>query len=312
MAATSIEWTKGDDGSLGMTWNPTVGCTRFSEGCRNCYAFALHDMRHDAYKNGKQVPEQYAKPFKELQLMTDRIDAPLHWKKPRRVFVNSMSDLFHEDVPDEFIDRVFATMAVCPQHTFQILTKRAERLPEYFRSGRQGRVNDAAIVKNDRQVWFLNNGDVSGPAWPLLNVAIGVSIENPLQMRRLYYLAKTPAAIRFVSAEPLLAPLDFREQLETAHWTPGIDWVIVGGESGPEARPCNLEWISNIVRQCKVAATACFVKQWGSRPFIDTTGGSRYDDHTFHKLKDKKGGDPLEWPEKIRVRQFPTTRTTCT
>ncbi len=120
---TTISWTD-------VTWNPTVGCTRVSPGCKNCYAFTLHDMRHAAHKDGKNLPEQYAKPFTELQMIADRLEDPLHWKKPRMVFVNSMSDLFHEDVPDEFIDKVFAVMALCPQHTFQVLTKRPERMLE--------------------------------------------------------------------------------------------------------------------------------------------------------------------------------------
>jgi len=125
MGQTGIEWTD-------RVWNPTVGCTRVSDGCRHCYAFQLHDQRHAAYQAGKKLPIQYARPFKELQLVPDRLENPLHWRKPCRIFVNSMSDLFHDDVPDEFIDRVFAVMAMCPQHTFQVLTKRAEKMLQYL------------------------------------------------------------------------------------------------------------------------------------------------------------------------------------
>jgi protein gp37 len=121
---SAIAWTD-------ATWNVSIGCTRVSPGCKACYAYALHDMRHEAHGRGKRVPLQYAKPFKEVQLMPDRLTAPLHWRKPRRVFVNSMSDLFHEDVPDEFIDRVFAVMALAKRHTFQVLTKRADRMRDY-------------------------------------------------------------------------------------------------------------------------------------------------------------------------------------
>jgi protein gp37 len=135
--ASSIEWTD-------ATWNPVVGCTKVSPGCKNCYAKTLHDLRHKAHGEGKKVPAQYAHPFEVVQLMPDRLTDPLSWRKPRKVFVNSVSDLFHKDVPDEFLDWVFAVMALAPRHTFQVLTKRADRMREYMTNPRLiDRLDDA-------------------------------------------------------------------------------------------------------------------------------------------------------------------------
>lgn len=164
MGDTSIEWTD-------KTWNPVVGCEQISAGCGRCYAKSLHDMRHKAYKSGKQLPAQYAVPFETVQLMPGRLTDPLRWRAPKRVFVNSVSDLFHEDVPFEFIDKVFAVMALAREHTFQVLTKRAERMADYMSGERQAGVSDAArTMLGDKGAW-LNN-------WPLRNVHIGVSVED--------------------------------------------------------------------------------------------------------------------------------------
>jgi len=210
---SNIEWTE-------MTWNPVTGCTKISQGCKHCYAERmakrLTAMGSERYRNGFQVT-----------LHPDLLDVPRKWRQPRVVFVNSMSDLFHEDIPDEYIARVFDTMRECPQHTFQVLTKRADRL--------------AALG--------------SKLAWPK-NVWMGVSVEDVRVISRVDGLRAVPAAVRFLSLEPLIGPLD-NLPLQ------GIDWAIVGGESGPRARPMKREWVTSILRQCRAAKVAFFFKQWG-------------------------------------------------
>jgi protein gp37 len=214
VATTSnIEWTE-------MTWNPVTGCRKVSQGCKHCYAERMAKrllaMGAVRYKNGF-----------EPTLHNDLIDLPKRWKKPRVIFVNSMSDLFQEDVPDYFIRRVFSTMEACPQHTFQILTKRSERLREL------------------------------GPTlpWPR-NVWMGVSVEDARVIGRVRDLIAVPARIRFLSCEPLIGPL-------TNLPLKGIHWVIVGGESGPGARPMQPEWVDSIHRQCQRKNVPFFFKQWG-------------------------------------------------
>ena len=210
---TKIEWTE-------VTWNPVTGCTKLSQGCKHCYAERmakrLQAMGAPRYVNGFN-----------LTLQEDLIDLPRSWRRPRLVFVNSMSDLFQEDVPVEFIRRVFETMAACPQHTFQVLTKRSERLTEL-----------ASTLPWRNNIW------------------IGVSIENLQVIDRVSHLRKVPAAVRFLSCEPLIGPLD-PLPLE------GVHWVIVGGESGPRARPMRSEWVTSILEQCRAAEVAFFFKQWG-------------------------------------------------
>ena len=215
MTTTSkIEWTE-------QTWNPTVGCTKISAGCKNCYAETmanrLQAMRAPGYERG----------FK-LTLLPNRLKEPLARKKPTIYFVNSMSDVFHEKVPFEYIDQIFDTIRQTPQHTYQMLTKRADRLAEYFKT----RV-------------------------PPDNAWIGVSVENKRHgLPRIDHLRTVPAKIRFLSVEPLL------EDLGSFDLT-GIHWVIVGGESGPGARPMKLAWLENVRRQCEAAGVAFFFKQWG-------------------------------------------------
>jgi protein gp37 len=208
-----IEWTD-------VTWNPVTGCTKISQGCKNCYAERmakrLKAMGSARYRDGFSIT-----------LHADLLDLPRRWKQPRTVFVNSMSDLFHEDIPDEYIARVFETMRGCPQHTFQVLTKRAERL--------------ASLAP--RLPWSQN-------------VWMGVSVEDARVVERIPCLQKVPAAVRFLSLEPLIGPLE-NLPLE------GINWVIVGGESGPRARPMKRDWVNSILRQCRAAGAAFFFKQWG-------------------------------------------------
>jgi protein gp37 len=203
-----------------MTWNPVTGCTKVSQGCKHCYAERMAKrlvaMGSDRYRNGFQVT-----------LHPDLLDIPRGWRQPRVVFVNSMSDLFHDDIPLAYIQRVFATMRDCPHHTFQVLTKRSERLDEF-----------AAQLPWPKNVWM------------------GVSVEDARVLDRVHHLQGVPAAVRFLSLEPLIGPLD-------ALPLHGIQWVIVGGESGPSARPMRKEWVISIFRQCRAARVPFFFKQWG-------------------------------------------------
>lgn len=220
--ASSIEWTD-------ATWNPVTGCSKVSPGCKHCYAERLA-RRLKAMNNPR-----YAQGFK-VALHPDLIDLPLHWKQPKRIFVNSMSDLFHERVPLSFIKEVFATMGQADWHVFQILTKRAKRLEELA-------------------------GDLT---WPN-NVWMGVSVERQDYTSRIDHLRRAPAAVRFLSCEPLLGPLSLD--------LTGIQWVIVGGESGPGARPMNLDWVRDLQRQCTEAGAPFFLKQLGGA--IDKHGHER-------------------------------------
>lgn len=305
---------------------------------------------------------------------SDRLTEPLHWRKPRRVFVNSMSDLFHEAVPFEFIDRVFAVMALCPQHEFQVLTKRPERMAEYLlHSG--GKVNGKTLEREahigltamsivfetrhaDREstigkdVILHRDGELV--KWPLPNVWLGTSVEDHARAdERIPWLLRCPAAVRFLSVEPLLEAVDLSFWLDRARYNAvyasgkrldrigTVDWVIVGGESGAKARPCDIAWIRSVVTQCKGAGVPCFVKQLGARPFLEDHAFCRKcstwahaDDWDLCKvsdadhrtadgvidhcgrvnrtytgdpqqLTDRKGGDPAEWPEDLRVREMP-------
>lgn len=209
---SGIEWTE-------ATWNPTSGCTKVSPGCDRCYAERITQRFPQTFPNGFL-----------LTLRPDSLEIPLHWKRPRLIFVNSMSDLFHSDVPDAYLDRVFEVMGRTPQHTYQVLTKRAERLARLA----------------PRLNWSKN-------------VQIGVSVESPAFKWRIDYLRQVPAEVRFVSAEPLLAAL---EGLDLR----GIHWLIAGGESQSGCRPAKLEWFRDLREQCKAAGVAFFLKQLGGHP----------------------------------------------
>lgn len=215
MKNSKIEWTE-------ITWNPATGCTKVSEGCKNCYAermaFRLHAMGTEKYKNAFR-----------LSLHPELLDEPKNWKTARTIFVNSMSDLFHEQIPLDFIKRVFQTMNECPQHTFQVLTKRPEKLFEY-----------------DEQFNWTKN------------IWMGVTVESKLHVSRIDALRHSSAKTKFLSIEPLLTELP---QLNLS----GIDWVIVGGESGPGARPMKLEWVVSIKEMCQQQGVAFFFKQWGGK-----------------------------------------------
>ena len=267
---TGIEWTD-------RTWNPVVGCKRVSPGCAHCYAKALHDKRHKAYLDGKDMPAQYSVPFEHVQVKPERLDYPLRWRQPSRIFVNSVSDLFHEDVPFTFIAEVFAVMAKATQHTFQILTKRPQRMWEFFQPwehdgycmGRLGtRVLDVPRSSPNWASYLL----------PLPNVWLGTSVENQhFADERIPHLLKTPAAVRFLSCEPLLGPMDITNYIAvyssldpTTCIAEGVEWVIAGGESGPRFRPMNLDWARDLRDQCRGAGVAFFYKQGnGLRPGQD-------------------------------------------
>lgn len=210
---STIEWTE-------STWNPVTGCTKISPGCKNCYADRmakrLKAMGSANYKNGF-----------ELTLHPSVVELPLSWKKPRTIFVNSMSDLFHENIPLEFIQEVFKVMNAASWHTFQVLTKRAERLEQL-----------ASYLSWSSNIWM------------------GVSIENQNYTYRINHLRKVPAAVRFLSIEPLIGMI-YKINIR------GIDWVIVGGESGPKARPLNSEWVKAIRDKCVEQNVPFFFKQWG-------------------------------------------------
>lgn len=232
---SSIEWTE-------ATWNPVTGCTKISEGCRHCYAATMAKrlvaMNNPRYENGFNVT-----------LHHDLIELPLKWKRPKRIFVNSMSDLFHKDVPDEFILQVFQTMEKASWHTFQILTKRSDRLAEL-----------APLLPWPKNVW------------------IGVSVENEDVSYRINDLRKVPAHVRFLSLEPLIGPLDHLDLTD-------IHWVIVGGESGAGARPMKEEWVRSIRNQCKRQHVAFFFKQWGGVQKHRT--GRLLDNRTYDEYPDE-------------------------
>lgn len=308
-----IEWTD-------ATWGPVRGCSRVSPGCENCYA----ERQANRFK-AKGLPyEGLVRLSKKgpawtgvVRLIADQLDAPLRWKKPRRIFVNSMSDLFHEKLTNEEIAAVFGAMACCSRHTFQILTKRAKRMREWF-----AWIEDQGLEVMQREFWQHTGRAGMVPwKWPLPNVWLGVSIENQQYANeRMLDLLLTPAATRFVSYEPALGPVDFTaiddmdtqtrwNALESTNDWRKLDWVIVGGESGPGARPFDIEWARSTIAQCRRARVACFVKQFGRRVRRVIPGSAFSDDAVATvieaSMKHKKGADMSEWPEDLRVREWP-------
>lgn len=258
----------------------------------------------------------------EVRLVPEVLGTPLKWRKPRRVFVNSMSDLFHEDVSFEFIAAVFGVMAAAPQHTFQVLTKRPKRMREFFAwvTGRRGvepyvYVEGSVVVHAAEQV--MGTELRRAASWPLPNVWLGVSVEDQATAdERIPLLLECPAAVRWVSYEPALGPVDFEglslddgsglSAFRTGDLADedGLDWVVVGGESGPGARPFDLTWARSVVAQCKSAEVPCFVKQLGAVPY-DSHGRTPAERLELFALSNRKGGDMAEWPDDLRVRQWP-------
>jgi len=276
-AQSSIEWTD-------ATWNPVRGCTKISPGCKRCYAERFAERF-------RGVPGHPFEQGFDLRVVPQMLDAPLRWKQPRRIFVNSMSDLFHANVPTEYIAAVFGVMAAAPRHTFQVLTKRADRMRAWFKFWWAAEREEGCWPGTACGIHAANYGanlDYLGlqRAWPLSNVWLGVSVENQDYTHRIEDLWATPAAVRFLSLEPLLGPLP---ELDLD----GINWVIVGGESGPGARPLELDWVRHIRDQCQRAGVALFVKQMGAAWARE------------HEGADRKGGALHLWPEDLRIQQMP-------
>lgn len=337
MADTAIEWTD-------TVWNPSTGCDKVSAGCdHHCYALTmakrLKGMGQAKYQNDGDP--RTSGPGFGLTVHSDVLDLPLRWRKPRRVFVNSMSDLFHKDVPDEFIARAWQTMAATPQHTYQILTKRPARMRAWLRRCAPW---DGYVTHNGQPTGAYNDNADKGiivgylpstvtkhysarskggarsetrqvGSWPLANVWLGVSVEDQKRADlRIPALLSTPAAVRWLSCEPLLGPINLGAWLNTplvcgCGGEPGgaafgcsaecmqperspLDWIVIGGESGPGARVMEEEWALRLVRQCKATRVPVFVKQMGS-VWAKTYGGAG------------KGGDWDEWRSVLRVRQYP-------
>lgn len=285
---TKIAWTD-------ATWNPTRGCSKVSEGCRNCYAMGVA-----ARFSGKGQPyEDLARMTKHgpewtglVDLVDEHLKDPIRWRRPRRIFVDSMSDLFHEEIDGLTIANIWKVMRAAPRHQFQILTKRALRMREWV------------------SAWVDGGGEI------LPNVWLGVSVEDQKTAdQRIPLLLGTPAAIRMVSYEPALERVDFAPFFE---WTDldgervyrGPHWIIVGGESGPKARPFDVAWARSAIAQCEAAGVACFVKQLGARPVM--CAGLAWDNlleppapGQEFRCGDRKGADPSEWPEELRVQEYP-------
>lgn len=279
---TQIEWVRNKDGSQGETWNPTTGCSKVSDGCRHCYAEVIAKRFWGKRK------------FTDVRCHRDRLEKPLHWRNPRRVFVNSMGDLFHRNVPFDFIAAVFGVMAATPEHTYQILTKHPVRMREWFAwaeaigkhplvSG-TGRIPPGSFV--DRAPLDETQHDNARFApWPIPNVMLGVSVEDQQTAdERIPILLRTPAALRFVSVEPMLSCISVwpfvgrfcycpqgSEPVPCDGWSDGtgcyagemprLDWVIVGCESGPRRRPMHPDWARSIRAQCVSAGVPFFLKQ---------------------------------------------------
>lgn len=336
---SKIEWCD-------ATWNPVVGCSIQSKGCTNCYAMkqaarleaiglADHINNFDCSYGGLDHYQGTTKKVNGNAVWTGKVaiapqkilEQPLHWKKPRRIFVNSMGDLFHENVPMEWIDKVFAIMAMCPQHTFIILTKNPKKMKDYIDNNRH---NGCGL---DRQLGTelrplmeiaIKNGVRFAPfALPLPNVWLGVSVENQeTANERIPILLDTPAAVRFISAEPLLGEIDLNalewEDAPSGQYVIGwesclsgktldwlsdkeidfskLDWVIVGGESGKNARPMHPDWVRKIRDDCAAANVPFFFKQWGKfLPFTNPTGFARVGKKTAGNTLD--GAEHLEFPK---------------
>lgn len=292
--STGIEWTD-------ATWNPIRGCARVSEGCRNCYAEGVAKRFSGPGRPYHGLIARTGQWNGGVMVVEHLLDWPLRKRKPQRIFVNSMSDLFHEAVPDEWIDQIFAVMALAPQHTFQVLTKRPERMREYFadlglRAEMIG-IEAEAIGGIDRHTEDLKQ------RWPLPlpNVWLGVSVEDQATADvRIPLLLQTPAAVRWVSAEPLLGPVDLLYSAFDGAWPfkemGQLDWVVVGGESGRNARPMHPYWARSLRDQCQAAGVPFLFKQWGNWCPSDAkpepgkyTGGGIFLRH------DGRKGSQIDW-----------------
>lgn len=321
MGKSDIEWTED-------VWNPVRGCKLVSQGCTNCYAMKqAHRFSGPGGKyEGLTRLRTRGGPVwtGEFREVPEKLDEPLHRKKPTTYFVNSMSDAFGEGVSDEFIAAIFGVMAACSQHVFQLLTKRAERLPKWFDWARSYTVELDGVVSPPLHPYvilddclgrvrtdlektilcaakrMLNSGHVGSLLWPLPNVHLGVSVEHPDCVSRIDELRKTPAAVRWVSFEPLLADIGHVDLTD-------IHWIVIGGESGNGARKCDVQWIRKLVHCATEQSVAVFVKQLGAKPFSSVGDIPQHRAHIgqggIWMLEDRKGGDMREWPEDLRIRE---------
>lgn len=310
MGSTSIQWTDHSVNPIRARDAATnkVGhfCQKISPGCANCYASSLQPrFGLPRFKGaGAEMPDL------ELGLDEKKLQEVLRRRMPTRIFWCDMTDLFLAHHPDEWLDRIFATMALTPQHTHQVLTKRPERMLAYLRMLEE---------EKDMQRWANAAGNMGlswkdPEDWPLPNVWLGVSVEDQQRKTRIDVLRQVPAALRFLSLEPLL------EDLGTLDLS-GIGWVIIGGESGHYARPCNIDWLRPLVQQCQAAGVAAFVKQLGRNACCGDKAEERLRHGRVHpelleamriarggylyETRDRKGGNPAEWPLDLQVRQFP-------
>jgi len=279
---SKIEWTN-------ETWNPLIGCSKVSPGCKNCYAIQtawirMHNPKMAERYEGvvEKTPGGALNWTGRVNVVKEALEKPLHKKKPAMYFVNSMSDLFHESVPFEVIDQIFAVMGRCQHHTFQVLTKRPGRMLEYYQSYPYQRILNAAYQLKLPE-WLSLGAGIDNPTscnkWGWKHVWLGVSVENQQTANeRIPYLLQAPAAVRFLSCEPLLGPVDLSFNIQFEHpdnegfgieAINGIDWVIVGGESGNGARPMHPDWARSIRDQCQKTNTAIFFKQFGNWAPID-------------------------------------------
>lgn len=323
MGKTSIEWCDFSTNPIRARDKKTgkIGhfCEKISAGCKNCYAsrmqrrFGMHEF---TATNRDNV---------ELFLDEHVLRQVIHRKKPTRYFWCDMSDIFYDGIPDEWIDACFATIAFTRRHTHMVLTKRPERMVSYLAG--LSRCYDRLESKARQLGCTLRFNDIPLTPWPIPSVWLGTSVENQQAANeRIPHLLQCPAAVRFLSVEPLLGPIELSDVTKRVDAVSqlgkksmnGIDWVIVGGESGPHARPCNVEWIRSVVQQCQQAEVPCFVKQVGSVPLCvfdsPDSGVNGFDTADFGDagnglvrpfLGDRKGGDMEEWPEDLQVRQFP-------
>lgn len=295
MSKTKISWTE-------YSWNPIVGCSKVSDGCKNCYAekmaCRLAHMEHPEYQEVTMskmnpMPISYYNQFEKWNGKTafveSAIDKPLHWRKPRMIFVSSMGDLFHPSVPFEWIDKVIAVAVVCHHHIFQLLTKHGDRMAEYFKqAGLWTEIIPNATHKylHHRGIqepipgYFAFNCLEAEYKVPIPNLWLGVTIEKSNYLNRAKTLSDIPASIRFISNEPLLEDIRY-----TSDELRVIDWVIIGAESGPHRRQCKLEWVRNIRDQCIAAGVPVFIKQ------ISINGKVEHDINRF--------------PEDLRIREYP-------
>jgi protein gp37 len=317
-------------------------CEMCSPGCNHCYS--LTNNGRCLPNNGTGLPfDKRSRELVDIFVDENILTQPLHWKRPRKIFVENQSDLFGEFVPFEYIDRVVAVAIMAHWHTYQALTKRADRMLEYWSTPDRAYRIGCALLSFAKPPMPIppHIPDHLVPRLPLKNWWHGVSAENQdYADKRIPLLLQTPAAVRFVSYEPALGPINFdgylRFQKETGafRWASGLNWVIVGGESSPKARPFEVQWARDTVSQCKAAKVPCFVKQMGSYAIERNdqiadvwyySDGSDMDTEAIDgdsyryqgapvrlKLKNKKGGEPAEWPQDLRVRQFPEVANSAT